>query len=429
MAEDVHQLIERLILDAHFGKALMSRLDSVRRETSSHEGPDYDYGQDDFWGRLVHDEEAILNKGRLRDVFEKHVISRSPQPCPLATADLDEVAFEQLGGITTEDILREQGPDDSTRPLSRFKHHVLYRLPAEPKLIATFDFGKWANSPDEQDHIEAGEPFYSEDDLWDSGSGFCINCRLEPGRLFCGEYVASLDLNATPTPAAAHAAKATFASLLPCVEKSLQLIAHRAYPEEMEEWVLGLQLPRYTLLTKGFGKRFIADCLDAYFTVPTKSKDSLPERMRNALHLLIAADSQPNQSISMSLCTAAVESLVCRKTEGITEELSRNVATLLHHDSTARPDVSKRIKELYTVRSKTLHGDDLPEKSESLNESRLLAAGVLGAIVEWRDYQKRMADNREREEFFKQLDHAERTGRRIPGGAPDGFSRCLPERS
>jgi hypothetical protein len=111
--------------------------------------------------------------------------------------------------------------------------------------------------------------------------------------------------------------------------------------------------------------------------------------------------------------------------EAIGEGFSRKVAALLHPDSTERAHVAKSLKKLYQVRPDTLHGNKLPEKSDKLGEARLLAAGVLGAILEWRDFQKRSGENTDREVFLDQLEKAERAERRMVQ-IPEGFKNCLP---
>ena len=78
-----------------------------------------------------------------------------------------------------------------------------------------------------------------------------------------------------------------------------------------------------------------------------------------------------------------------------------------------------------SVCSDTLHGNSLAEKSDKVAEARLLAAGVLGAIVEWRDFQKRNGHDTDREVFLDELDKAERVGGRMTG-IPEGFKKCLP---
>ena len=66
-----------------------------------------------------------------------------------------------------------------------------------------------------------------------------------------------------------------------------------------------------------------------YYYLKPQKKDSLDRRLRNAMHLLVEADKQKHPSVTLALSFSAIEALVCSKKDGIADELSRNVATLL----------------------------------------------------------------------------------------------------
>ncbi len=169
----------------------------------------------------------------------------------------------------------------------------------------------------------------------------------------------------------------------------------------------------------------IVRCLDLYFLSPTR-KDSLELRLRNALHLLIEADNQDKVSVTLALSCAAIEAMVCSKTANVVDEFSRNVATLLESNANQRVVAIKAIKKLYDLRSKVLHGSKLEIALDLERRTRLLAAGVLLAILEWQACAKRLGDEGKTvPEFFKELEDAKVSGKQMVG-VPDDASAWLP---
>jgi hypothetical protein len=170
---------------------------------------------------------------------------------------------------------------------------------------------------------------------------------------------------------------------------------------------------------------FLSSILTHYFLPPAKKTSSIGQRLRNAVHLLVEADNQPNESISLALSFAAIEALVCEKSDGIVDELSRNVAALLQPIAIDRPSVIKAVKQLYNIRSKALHGDRLDDDRQSRWKARMLAAAVLRGVTEWMDHVVKVGAEPNRVEFLDELRTSAMTGHQMVGIDPR-LSRLLP---
>ena len=237
--------------------------------------------------------------------------------------------------------------------------------------------------------------------------------------------------------AAMEAAESEFRRLLPCIIRSVRELDRSPPPKfltgyaAVEDRTLNPRTP-WWVLTEGWGERFFSESVSSYFNGPEKKTDNTTQRMRNAVHLLVEADAQQNEAIALSLCFAAIEALLGKNTTGIMDELSWKVAGLLQPNSSEREATRKDVKELYSIRCKALHGEtisDAPDGTarltKALSNARLLAAAVFGALVEWKDYQHRMADTTERKEFLDELVGAIDSKQQMVG-APENLSRCLP---
>ena len=167
------------------------------------------------------------------------------------------------------------------------------------------------------------------------------------------------------------------------------------------------------------------DFLDAYFEEPSKKTGTFEQRLRNAAHLLVEADSQPNNAIGLALNLTAIEALVCEKTEGIVDELSRHVSTLLESDAMERPNSIKAIKDLYDRRSKTLHGDRVDGDLDARWRSRALATAVFKAAVDWKRHRQSTNSGIDRGSFISELRVNSTTGLKFEG-VPHGLNRFIP---
>lgn len=363
---------------------------------------------------ILRDYMLIVQEHSLRSVFEKNVLDRLPRPHAITTEDLEEVAFQQLAGVTEESF--------STAAL-RYLHLVLFSL-QDRESDTPYSLDHWCT--DDYLETDCGQPPATAT-IWRTSlsEGFELR-RCTNGAKLCGNT----------TERAFEAANREFDRLLPSLNSSLSLLAeavfHQRVRSDIEDEVdsqdeAGSQrwLRARPVIPASYGTRFVASCISAYFLRESKKTDSMDQRVRNAVNLLVIADSQESPAVALALCFSAIEALVCSKTEGITEELSRNVATLLQPASRDRIVAIKAIKALYGVRSKAMHGEKLLDDEKAWRQTRLLAAGVLAAVIEWQLYQSRTGNSTERSNFITELENAKTSGDRFVG--PDErLAHCLP---
>lgn len=172
-------------------------------------------------------------------------------------------------------------------------------------------------------------------------------------------------------------------------------------------------------------KNFLRYSLDLFYLSDSK-KDTIERRLRNAIRLLIESDHQDAPAIQLSLCFAGIEALVCTKKEGIVDQLARNVATLLQPQSDERRTAISRVKKLYDLRSKVLHGTQVDVEMNAVLDARRLAGGVLMAVVEWRLFAQRIGQEKKQvPDFFDALEEATVSGKRFVG-VPDESVAWLP---
>jgi len=130
---------------------------------------------------------------------------------------------------------------------------------------------------------------------------------------------------------------------------------------------------------------FIPDCLNAYFSHPSK-KDSMSRRLATAIRLLTQADMQADNGVGLALSIAAVDAMLCGKGGDLTTIFAENVGTLLEPDPRLRADAVRWCKRLYRLRSDVLHGNVLNSHPADLYAARLLGAAVLKAMIERRSF-------------------------------------------
>jgi hypothetical protein len=423
-----------LLTDPPFLKAFTRRLEDERSGNPPYE-------QLDLLDRIQRDVQIILESDRLCHVFEKHVLSRLPNPKSITIDDLTNVAFEQLGGVDEKALVEA---------LPRFVAHLFARLEGKHlevddtgtagTISKPFNLGMWT-PPINEEKPDSEEPWFQI--LWDSRaeSGFSFIVR-------CGQidFSGDTDLPAghiqgclfgDASESAMRLAEKELRRYFPSILKSFRILAHTVLRVDETEKTGPLDIPArflqpldegdeldFSILTSRFGVIFFSESISACIA-PTKSRGKpMAPRIRNAIHLLAASDSVAT-AIASALCLSAVEALLCSKREGIVDELSRNCAAVFESDRTKRSPVIKRIKKLYDTRSRALHGESTEMADASLVEARRLAAGVLGAVIEWRGYQRGMDDKSDREKFLEHMEDAVISGRRMVG-IREEFRNCLP---
>jgi hypothetical protein len=150
--------------------------------------------------------------------------------------------------------------------------------------------------------------------------------------------------------------------------------------------------------------------LDAYYSTPTK-KDTMARRIRNAVHLLSQADNQSQHAVGLALSVSAIEALLCDGRDGIKRMFSDNIANLLEPDVTIRFSASDYVRKFYDARSGVLHGSETDATQEQRDSARAIAAAVLVASMERREYVRRLAGRTDEKpaDFFFALERHSRT--------------------
>lgn len=148
---------------------------------------------------------------------------------------------------------------------------------------------------------------------------------------------------------------------------------------------------------------FIPGCLDAFYAQPPK-KDSILRRISTATRLMTQADSQSDHCVELALSVAAVEAMLCRKGADLANMFAENASALLEPDPTYRSSAVRWCKKLYGLRSEVLHGTGFNATRADASNARLLAAAVLKAMIERRDFVGRMGGDVETpEDLLKEL--------------------------
>lgn len=382
------------------------------------------------------DHETIVTEQTLRPIVRKYILSQLPNPPFITYEDFEEDVFTYLGGK------QGRGLDAGLRHLAAELKYKCQRFCSqfrEPPDVE-FDFGDWTvHDRDEQEYPseKQGYPPEGKDGaaVWASlfqDKGFELKPQWLPHKRCSYLSNCALILTGNCTPHAFCAAQRQFEILIPWVRKSVRMLLAKLYPEEFGAYELpaglqnpDVQHPRWPLAVR-FGIPFLGECLAAYFFEGPKNTDNTEQRLRNAVHLLVEADRQEMPAIGLSLCFSAIEALVCRKSQGIVDELSRNVATLLQRNSRDRRQTSRAIVRLYDLRCKAMHGERLANDYPAWTGARVLATAVLAAVLEWKKYQLRVGDSTERRTFLDELENAERSGALFVGPS-ERLAACLPD--
>lgn len=109
-------------------------------------------------------------------------------------------------------------------------------------------------------------------------------------------------------------------------------------------------------------------------------------RPMRALHLLMASLHLWYWDLRFAGFTSVIESLFSTDNQELSHKLSERIAFFMEHDFARRESLFRYMKRIYTVRSRILHGDDLPsmDKSESfeiLADLELLVQRLLKRIL------------------------------------------------
>jgi hypothetical protein len=150
----------------------------------------------------------------------------------------------------------------------------------------------------------------------------------------------------------------------------------------------------------------------------------LQDRLGNAASLIVCAARVQNSSVALALYIAAIEALIVFKESGVSEEMSWNCAIILFDNGKSRESAIRRIKNLYDIRSKALHGERLAASQQDVANARSLCGAVLSAVVEWMRWHERLADVSQSPSLLKEMNEALFQNRRVQG-IPDRLSHGL----
>ncbi|MBI3468596.1 MAG: hypothetical protein HY000_36805 [Planctomycetes bacterium] len=373
-----------------------------------------------WWTREALRRGRILLLEWMRGVFHKHMLSLLERPHIVSWPDVREAAWRCLGQA-----------DDFQAGYDRFVHQVTSLVDANCRsapFAVTTGYYCWYSRPDAVTH----------DIVWSNDSGFRI---ILMGAIPLSEEDNWGDWQEVPEPVVAP--RVIYAVVEGnCSRKALSQFrrsARRVLRSVLESLrVIKEQESQPSLFPApvwiNFGRSgkvgpFAYDAgpsdswplqplLDAYYSNPTK-KDSMDRRLRNALHLLVEADHQRHDAVRLALCVAAMEALACEGTENISTTLAENVATLLEPKGEARPDAVAFVKKLYDARSKTLHGEKLEHEEKMREHARVVAAALMKAILERREFQRKAGfDPETPQELLGELKKSKFTPGETPGVTP-----------
>lgn len=409
-----------------------------------------DYREASLQERMRRDAAVIFY---LEEVFEKRILAKLPTFKPITAEDLATAAFSQLSGIESESELREafarfiahlftRVDNEGAGPFSMYNLYEAFEHEPDEEFAgnfsAPFDLGKWhdvVSVPYGGEGESPGSLFHT---LWDSRSqtGFFFivtPVKVAEDGLGISDWPEDRIegyLVGDASPGAADAAGRELERWMPTIIRSFRILVCRLgqprgggvvrFGKPVVPYEQRVSLP-YDQLASPFARAFFSECISNCVLCT----DTLAQRVRNAIQLLEEADCQTSTAIGLSLCFSAIEALLCRKTEGITDELSRSVATLLEPDASQRLQVIKAIKQLYDRRSKALHGVSIDDDRQAWVRVRHLASGVLAAVADWADYQRRFPEKADRDTFLNRIQEDGVSGARMPE-IREELRHCLP---
>lgn len=176
-----------------------------------------------------------------------------------------------------------------------------------------------------------------------------------------------------------------------------------------------------TSLTKRYA--IIGECLTHFLQAHISSKN-FAGRVQTALRLISEANHQSNDAVGLTLYVSAIEALVCRKGPDITKMFSENVATLLEPDSFCRRAATKKVGQIYNLRSEVIHGSSVACQPEDVHNARVLAIAVLKAILQLLLFRRKMGEQEVPDQVLNLLaDEYPTPG--IPAGVDDSEARLL----
>jgi hypothetical protein len=384
----------------------------------------------------------------LTEIFQRCVLDKFGDHARITAADLASIAIAQLTG------LRWDYEDEIGFGISRFQAFVRSELDVdqqgERRFLLNVDVWPWVSLKGEQPKDE-NELLK----LWSSQTGIGLEAEAEPDRKL--GYRVTAHLCGACSDHAMRVAEERMGQIVDSVMRTITLgvtIAEEKngespshnkdvaiqeeldkfeLPEGTSEKELQPRRPRYAplaYLTDGDGRVVLQTSLSAYFCAESDKGDSLLQRLRNATILLAHADQIPSDPISLALSFAAIEALVCKKENGVGEQIRQHVPTLLESEPSRRT-AKKRdaLYDLYELRSQVLHGSALSASRDASSIVRRIAAGVVRAICVWRKHQEMVTGNNPGwEDLYKEL-HIASTYDHVVIPEVPGLGELLPSKA
>ncbi len=366
---------------------------------------DADYSQ-----RIEFDLYRTFDLGRTEKLFEKHLLAPFAFP-PITASELNEVARDHFAGALH--------PEELANALTRLTAHVArltnyssddINIGHDAATVCSLGSG---TMPEELKNCER---------LYESPDGFWIAFSPTESDFL----IPKVDVWGNFSDGAIAQVGKAVARIAPSASRTLHLV--NCDPKTSREYgFVPFEVDSSKIWDdfKKLDKSLFTAIVESYFHPPASKTSSLEQRLRNAAHLLVEADSQDSVAISLSLSFSAIEAMVCSKTDGIVDELSRNVAGLLEPNKLNRMDAISAIKQLYALRSKTLHGASVDGDDNAKWKARCLAAAVVKAVVEWREHVARMGDEASRDDFLAELRGLSVTGNQMVGVSEE-LSKYIP---
>ena len=138
-------------------------------------------------------------------------------------------------------------------------------------------------------------------------------------------------------------------------------------------------------------------------------------RVLTSLRLLSEAKRHREAYVSSVLAFAAIESVLGKEKEGISEQLARRAAVLLCPNANDRQRATQVIKKLYGVRSRIVHGESIDVADQEVTKIVQISELVLLALLEWDIAARRLGDvpNASGNVFFQRLQDADYLGKML----------------
>lgn len=211
--------------------------------------------------------------------------------------------------------------------------------------------------------------------------------------LGAGTYLAPIMLGRLTGCMSEGALSAISDELIPAVRAILRSVAVLRAPEGWSFRFDASRLPVLRLSELLDYRAFIVASASLIYPAFGKKDKTMGPRFSNAIRLLVQADQQTSPAVAIALFVAAIEALLGKKGPDIGSSLAGSIAVLLEPEAARRNDASKFVKELYDMRSRTLHGEQIDAGASWRERARTLAAACLYGLWFRNDFKARLDED------------------------------------